>query len=180
MQRNQFLFVAIRDFNAKSSNWFYQGKTNFERDAIENLRSQFEFHQVEPTHILDTSSCIDLIFTSQPNLITESGVHSSLRSNCHHQSIFVKFTLEVVYPPPYMQEVWHYKDANTELISGAINEFNCQRSFLSTNVNEKMDIFNSTILNFLCNLIPHEFAVCDNKDRPWFNKKIRALIQEKN
>ena len=42
-----------------------------------------------------------------------------------------------------------------------------------------MDIFNSTILNILSNFIPHESVVCDDKDPPWFNKKIRALIQEK-
>ena len=73
---------------------------------------------------------------------------------------------------------WHYKDANTELIRRAINEFNWQRVFLNTNVNEKVD--NSTILNILSNFIPHEFVVCDDKDPPWFNKKIGALIQEKN
>ena len=138
MQRNPFLVVAIGDFNAKSSNWFCHDKTNFEGDAIENLTSQFGLHQVikEPTHILDTSSsCIDLIFTSQPNLITESGVHSSLHSNCYHLIIFAKFNLEVVYPPSW--EVWHYKDANTELIRRAINEFIWQRAFLNTNVNKK-------------------------------------------
>ena len=43
-----------------------------------------------------------------------------------------------------------------------------------------MDIFNSTILNILSNFILHEFVVCDDKDPPRFNKKIRALIQEKN
>ena len=79
-----------------------------------------------------------------------------------------------------MREVWHYKDANTELIRRAINEFNWQRAFLNTNVNEKVDIFNSTILNILSNLIPHEVLVYDDKEPPWFNKKIRALIQEKN
>ena len=41
-------------------------------------------------------------------------------------------------------------------------------------------IFLTTLLNILSNFIPHEFAVCDDKDPPWFNKKIRALIQEKN
>ena len=75
---------------------------------------------------------------------------------------------------------WHYKDANTELIRRAINEFNWQRAFLNTNVNEKVDIFNSTILNILSNFIPHEIVVCDDKDPLWFNKKIRALIQEIN
>ena len=131
-------------------------------------------HQVieEPTHILDTSSCIDLIFTSQPNLIIESGVHSSLHSNCHHQIIFAKFNLEVVYPPPYVRKFWHYKDANTKLIRWAINEFNWRRAFSNTNVNEKVDIFNSTILNILSKFIPHKFVVYDDKDPPWFNKKI--------
>ena len=153
-------------------------------DPIENLIFQFGLHQVikELTHILDTSSssCTDLIFMSQPNLIIESGIHSSLHSNCHHQIIFAKSNLEVVYPPPYVREVWHHKDANTEVIRRAINEFNWQRAFLNTSINEKVYIFNSTILNILSNFIPHEYVVCDDKDPPWFNKKIRALIQEKN
>ena len=154
--------MAIGDFNAKSNNWFCHDKTNFEGDAIENLTSQFGLQQVikESTHILDTSSsCIDLIFKSQPNLIIESGVHSSLHSNCHHQIIFAKFRLEILHPPPYVRGIWHYKDANSELIRRAINEFNWQRSFLSTNVNEKVDTFNSTILNILSNFIPHKFVV---------------------
>ena len=58
-----------------------------------------------------------------------------------------------------MRGIWHYKDANSELIRRAINEFNWQRSFLSTNVNEKVDTFNSTILNILSNFIPHKFVV---------------------
>ena len=98
VQRNPFLVIAVGDFNMQS-----QDKTNFEGDAIENLTSQFVLYQVikEPAHILDTSSsCINLIFTSQPNLITESGVHSSLHSNCHHQIIFAKFNFKVVYPSP--------------------------------------------------------------------------------
>ena len=48
--------------------------------------SPVEVTYLEPTQILHNSSeCIDLIFTSQPNLIIESGVHPSLHSNCHHQ-----------------------------------------------------------------------------------------------
>ena len=58
------------------------------------------------------------------------------------------------------------KDANTELIRQAINEFNWQRSFLNTNVNEKVDIFNSAILNIFSNFIPQEFAVCDDNNPP--------------
>ena len=72
-----------------------------------------------------------------------------------------------------MRETWYHKDANTELIRRGINEFNWQRAFLNTNVNEKVDIFNSTILNILNSFIPHEFVVCDDKDPPWFKMKIK-------
>ena len=67
-------------------------KAIFEGMAIKNISSQYGLYQVinEPTHILEnSSSCIDLIFTSQPNLITKSGVHPSLHANCHHQVIML-------------------------------------------------------------------------------------------
>ena len=74
------------DFNAKSSNWYLNDITCFE--GWEFLASQFAMPQLinEPTHILDNlKSCIDLIFTSQPYMIMDSGVHPWLHSNCHHQ-----------------------------------------------------------------------------------------------
>ena len=56
------------------------------------------------------------------------------------------------------------KDANIELIRQALNESNWQRVFINTNVNEQVEIFNSTTLNVLINFIPHEFVVCDDKE----------------
>ena len=35
-----------------------------------------------------------------------------------------------------------------------------------TSVNEKVDIFNRTILTILSNFIPHEIILCDDKDPP--------------
>ena len=119
VQNISFLVVLLGDFNAKSSNWCKNDITTTEGKAIENISSQYGLHQMinELTHILESSSsCIDLIFTSQPNLITESGVHPSLHPNSHHQIIFAKFNLEIHYPLPYFCDAWHYQDANTDLI----------------------------------------------------------------
>ena len=140
-------------------------------------------HQVikEPTHILhNSSSCIDLIFASQPNLITESGVRPSLHPNCHHRLIYAKFNLQIYYPPQYYREVWYYNDANTELIRRAVDQFNWQKAFLNKNVNEKVNIFKETILNILRNFIPHETVLWNDRDPPWFINKIKSLIHEKN
>ena len=181
-QRNPFLMVVLGDFNAKSKHWCSQDSTNFEGITIENMTSQFGLSQIitEATHILEcSSSCIDLIFTTQPNLVVESGVYPSLHPNCHHQIVFAKFNLQIYYPPPYPREIWYYKQVNTKLIRRAITEFNWDRAFFSTNVNEKVSIFSSTISNILSNFIPHETIVCDDNVPPWFNRTIRSLIQEK-
>ena len=81
-------------------------------------------------HILDNSSSfIDLIFTSQANFLIESGGHPSLHSNCHHQIIYSKFDLQDFYPPSYLREVWHYKDTKTELIRYSIAMFDWVKAF---------------------------------------------------
>ena len=46
-----------------------------------------------------SSPCIDLIFTDQPNLSVNSGVHASLHSNCHHQIVHTSFNLNSSEPP---------------------------------------------------------------------------------
>ena len=70
-----------------------------------------------PTHILPaSSSCIDLIFISQPNLVMVSGVHSSLHQKCHHEIRYTKVNLKIHYPPPYEREIWQSMYANTILI----------------------------------------------------------------
>ena len=40
-QKNPFLMTTIRDFNAKSKNWYSQDKTIFEDKTIESITSQF-------------------------------------------------------------------------------------------------------------------------------------------
>ena len=110
-RKGSFLTTIIGDFNAKSCNWYSHDKTSFKGSTIESITSQFGLHQLinEHTHLLqDSSSCIDLIFTSQSNIVVESGVHPSLHPNCHHQIIFAKFNVKIYYPPPNLREVWHY------------------------------------------------------------------------
>ena len=181
-QKIPFLMTAIGGFNV-NFNWYSQDKTSFEGKSIESINSQFGLYQLvnEPTHLLEnSSSCIDLIFTSQPNLVVELGVHPSLHPNCGHQTVFPKFNLMISYPPPYSRDVWHYREVNTDLIRRAISNFNWEKAFYDTNVTKKVSIFNETILNVLSNYNPHETLICDDKDPPWFNSRIKSLLQDKN
>ena len=133
-------------------------------------------HQIinEPTHVLENSlSCIDLNFTSQPNLVVDSEVHSSLHPNCYHQIVYAKFNLKVHFPQHYEREIWHYGQGNTELIGRGVHEFNWQRAFSNLNINERVSFFNKTILNVVSNFIPHETVICDDRDPPLINTRIK-------
>ena len=125
-QKNPFLTVIIEDFNAKSNKWRFTDKTTPQGAKLDNLTSQYGLTQLlkEPTYISDNyKSCIDLIFTSQPNLVVDSSIHPSLHENCHHQIIYSKFDLKMFYPPPYERTVWHYQQADTELIKTSLENF---------------------------------------------------------
>ena len=115
----------------------------------------------------------------QPNLLVELGTQPSLHPNCHHQIIYTKFNLEVLYPPLYTPEVWHYQDLNVELIRRSFNEFEWDKVFANKHVDKKVVIFNKTGLNVLSNFIPHEVVAGDDKNLPWFNEKIKSLTNEK-
>ena len=74
-KNNPFLLVVLGDFNAELNQWHDKDSSTFEGISVERITLQFGLHQIinEPTHILANSSlCIDLIFTSQPNLSVES------------------------------------------------------------------------------------------------------------
>ena len=75
VQNNPYLVAVLGDFNGKLKNWYGCYKTNFEGNVLETPFSQFGLNQMisNSTHVSNTYSlCVDLIFTTQPNLVVES------------------------------------------------------------------------------------------------------------
>ena len=133
--------ILLGDFNAKSKSWSVNDTTTKEGKMLENLTSLYGMKQLTstPTDVLQhSSSCIDLIFVNQPNLVTDSGIHPSLHQNCHHQVIFWKLNLKIEYPPPYAREVWDYGKAHTDLINRSIDLFDWVNLFLDKKILTKM------------------------------------------
>ena len=124
INRNLVLIVALGDFNAKVTNWYKNDINSYKGLKFDTITSQFGLQQtiIEPTCLNSNSpSCIDLIFTSQPNLLMESCFQSSLHPICRHQIVFAKVNLKTYYPLPY--ELWHYAKRNSDLICRSIGLF---------------------------------------------------------
>ena len=156
------MFLVI---DAQTKGWYPLGKTTYEGTRIDGITSQFGLEQLihESTHITGKrSSGIFLIFASQPNLVVESVVRPSLHHNYHHQIVFARFNLKVVFP--YEREVWHFDHkANVDHIRKAINGFQWEKLFQNMKVNDMVYLFNRTIKNILHNFVPHEIITYNGR-----------------
>ena len=172
------------DLNAKCTNWWKEGTNNLCGMELHNMTTLLGFSQLinMPTNFEPnkTPSCIDLIFTSQPNLVFESGIHPTLYNKCHHQIIYAKLSLKIYFPPSYRREVWHYNRAQGDLIQKSIALFDWDRAFTNLCVNDQVELFEDTLLNIFRNFIPQETIKCSHKDPPWINKEIKSALRHKN
>ena len=88
----------FRWFWCKIRNCYKHNKMAYRGAKVNGFTTQFRLPQIikEPTHILaKSSSCVKLIYMSHQKLVIESGAHSSLHPNCHHQIKYAKFDLKI-------------------------------------------------------------------------------------
>ena len=137
------------DFNSRSKSWGNEDIIRNEGLQIEFLTTTYGLHQLisNSSHTPPNfASCIDLIFTDQPNLVINSGVHPSLRPNCHQQIIYCKFNLFVEYPYEWL--VWDYGKANCESIKRVLEQGYWQHIFQNKDINQQASILTNTLIFF--------------------------------
>ena len=84
--------IVLGDFNARSKSWWKSDIDTIEGTKIHSVTISYGLQQLitQPKHLLaNSSSCIDLLFTDQPSLIVDCGIHPSFHSNCHHQILSI-------------------------------------------------------------------------------------------
>ena len=175
--------IILGDFNARSSDWWPDDITSPEGTHINSLISMYGFDQLisDPTHILPaSSSCIDLIFTDQPNLVVDSGVHSSLHTNCHHQITYCNINLMIVYPSPYERLVCDYKRASESVINAGLNKVDWEFLFSNKSVNQQVVIFNQSVMNGFSNFVPNKFVTFNDRDPLLMTLNIKDKINYRN
>ena len=179
-KRKPFLSVVTGDFNVRSSSWWYNDINTIQGSHLYSLTSSNGFYQLinEPTHTqTNSSSCIELIFTNQPNLSVNSGIHSSLHPNCYRQIVHISFTFDIYYPSPYQRLTYHYKKVDATNIRKALDSVNWERLFDKTDLNSQVVTLNETILNVFRNYVPNKCITIDDKDPVWMNEIIKLKIK---
>ena len=125
-------------------------------------------------------SCIDLLFCTNQNTISNYGVDVSIFDKCHHNIIFGKANIRVPLPPVYIREVWNYSQANVENIKYVISNFNWSKAFENLSVYGKVKHLNKTLLNIFQNYIPNKKIKCDYCQPLWINDNIRSSLKKRS
>ena len=155
-----YLTLVKGDFNARSFSWWSDDINTTEGTKLLSLTSGNWCQQIinEPTHIQrQSSSCIDLIFTDQPNLSVNSGIH--MHPTCHHQMFQSKFDLNIFYLPPYQRLVWDCKKVDVSSIRKTLNLVNWEKLFRNKNIDIQVSIFNETSLNIFSNFVANRINI---------------------
>ena len=127
----------------------------------------------KPTHYInESSSCINLIFSSNVNL-TKICSEQSLYETCHNNIIYGTLNFNIPLHPPYFREIWDYKNPNIGCIQKLIHDYDWTRAFQKQNCNGKCKILSETFLNIFHNFIPHKINKFDYKTPEWINKSIK-------
>ena len=158
--------IVLDDFNAKYSKWCASDKNNTAGIELDSITMTSGYNQMigKPTHFInESSSCIDLIFSSNVNLTKNCGVEQSLYKSCHHNIIYGTLNFNIALSLPYFREIWDFKSANIECIQKSINNFDWARAFQNQNCNDQCRILSETLLKIFRNFIPHKIKKSDYK-----------------
>ena len=179
-QESPYSVIVTGDFNCRSPLWWPDDISNIEGELFESFTSSLDLHQLvsEPTHFIGNSkSCIDLIFTDEPNLFVETEVHPSIDSLCHHNIISGKINIRCPPVPPFNSQIWHYDKADSNAIRQSIQKFPWERHLAGLSPDEQAGFFTETLLNIFTNFIPNKNIKVESRDPPWINRCIKNLFR---
>ena len=180
---NPAIIVLSGDLNARSPLlWSGEQDENLAGKQLAELITLENMDQIidEPTHMPSdrTSTCIDVIITSNPSAIIDHGVLPSLDSRCKHQIIYSQINFHVPPPPKYKRTIWDYKACNLNALKRDLLAVNWPLAFENLDVNQMVDKLTSTLLDLAKTHIPFKITTISDKNAPWFNNRIRYAIQK--
>ena len=180
-KENPAVTIICGDYNARSTLFWENDITNWEGRIFGDflLSNNLEELVNEPTHIRDdrSQSCIDLICSDQPYVLTELGVLPPIDSHSKHNIVHGKLNFKFPSPPPYKRKVWNYRAAKVDLIRDQLDNVNWNDLFHNLNVNEMCILFTDVFLGVMSSNISNKIITCNDKDAPRITTSLKTAIK---
>ena len=125
-------------------------------------------------------SCIDLIFTNNPCLVTEAGVRTKISDSCDHCPIFANLQYRIHQPKAYKRWVWDFKRGNYDNFRHCLMNAQWNQCFVDRDVN-------STVINWMSLFkkcaeahVPHYEATIRPRDKNFMDSALRRLMKKRD
>jgi hypothetical protein len=180
---NPYCIIGTGDYNAHHKDWYHKDTTNEAGITLKEILDKHSLHQLvtEPTYIVSNAcTCVDLVYTDQPNLITQNSINPSLHKNCHHQVNHFQLNLICSPPPPYQRFIWHFGRAKKVELLRAMRMYDWERALLlrQTNIDDQVSQFEEVVNNISKEFIPHENRTFYPRDPPWLTKNCKDFYKK--
>ena len=168
--------IITGDFNLNTNN---QQSLN----KVESICRDFSLTQTisDPTHFTESSeSILDLIFTSNDDLILHSGVcdpflQQDIRYHC---PIFGLLNLKSKPRSTTSRHIWLFDKGNYNLLRSKAANFNWN-SLKSINLNHFANNINDTILSIASTCIPNRNVTIRFHEPSWITSQIKQMIRKR-
>ncbi|WP_419611672.1 reverse transcriptase domain-containing protein [Thiolapillus sp.] len=166
-------FIILGDFNTDVFNNPSQHLTD--------ILNQHQLYQLinSPTRITETtSSCLDLIITQSPQLVTRTEVLPAICSDHSVPCAYVRNT--VIKNKPFKRIIYNYSKLNVDKFCNLLRQVN----WINIIENNTMDVsainFTDTFMTIAKQCMPVKTVLVRQNDAQWMNDEIRLLIVKRN
>ena len=169
-------FIFVGDFNVNFDNPSHPLYSN-----LCNVMSLFSLSQsvVGPTHVQNnTSSTIDLVFVSNPSLVSECSTIPPL-SNSDHLGILLDLKKKLK-PSDKCQGrlIWRYSHADWDKACDLIESFDWD-SILTDDIDASLKQWHKQFMDIMAQSIPNRFLP-PRRNLPWLTKPIIQSMRKRN
>ena len=131
------------------------------------------------THVTSTSSkCIDIIATTSPDYVTQSG---TLKPNLsQHCPVFVCVNVSKPKVQCYRRKFWDMKHVNWDDLNNELNSTDWAPAMSLGNIDEIAEKWTNMYTSICEKHIPHKDISIRPREPEWMNSELRKLIRKRN
>jgi hypothetical protein len=176
-------FIFLGDMNARNKQFWEGDLTNTEGRAIKAFFDSHNFDQLihEPTRILgDAKSCIDLIFTNNPSIVSSVGTRPKIYTTCDHKPIYATLKSTFSKPHSYTRYVWNYQRDDMEKFQYSLLETPWRSCYIHNDFDDVIQSWMNLFVATAESAVPHYATTIRPRDKDFMNSTIRHLMLERD